>query len=88
MVMNPGDLHRYNVLTHLNQISDLTEQLHTQLTEADDWLFVSGRWGTKESSSCLQKASLCAAEARKTLETLEKQIRKTELVTDRMKDPE
>lgn len=89
MSVNPGDLHRYNLLVRLvrlNRINSLTEKLHTQLTQADDWLLGFDHWDSKESLSCLRTASRCAAEARKTLDIIEKEIRKTEVVTDRMKN--
>jgi hypothetical protein len=86
MTMSPKDQYRYKVLNRLNDINNLAEELHSHLTQVDDWLFLSNQGGTQETLSCLQKASLCAAAARETLEALEKQIRKTELVTDRMKE--
>ncbi len=79
---------RIHMITHLNQINKLAEDLAERVTVAGDWLFLSNEGCGSEVASCLVKASECAAVARQTLDVLEERIRTIERAASRLRSGE
>jgi hypothetical protein len=76
---------RIQMLTQLNEINKLAEDLAERITHADDWLFLSNEQCRSEVTACLVKASECAALARQTLDALEERIRAGERAASRLR---